>query len=76
MAKKKMRRGAVRVSFRFPRDLCEDLSELSRREDRTKTAIVVRSVRREIAETGTPGLPLFKDADRPRKPVDATPEPE
>lgn len=72
MAKKRMRRGAVRVSFRFPRDLCEDLAELSRREDRTKTAIVVRSVRREIAESGTPGLPLFTDADRPRKAVDGT----
>lgn len=72
MARKK-RRGAVRVSFRFPRDLCDDLSELSRREERTKTAIVVRSLRREIAETGRPGLPLFTDADRPRKPVDSTP---
>lgn len=76
MAKKRMRRYAVRVSFRFPRDLCEDLAELSRKEDRTKTAIVVRSVRREIAESGSPGLPLFTDADRPQKPVDATPVPE
>ena len=72
MAKKK-RRGTVRMSFRFPRDLCDDITQLSRREDRTKTSIVVRAIRREIAERGTPGLPLFTDADRPAKPVDARP---
>lgn len=55
------------MSFRFPRDLAADLASLSQREVRTKTAIVVRALRREIADSGLHERELALEA----KPVDA-----
>lgn len=40
------------MSFRFPRDVFDDLGRLSRGEERTKTAIVVRAIRAEIVKRG------------------------
>ncbi len=64
MAKRKR---TVRVSFRFPRDVFEDLGRMSRREERTKTSIAVRAIRNEVTRSGA------READLLEKPVDAHP---
>lgn len=54
------------MSFRFPRDVFDGLSRLSRREERTKTAIVTRAIRGELVAKGErEGDLLERDFENP-----------
>lgn len=65
------KRATVRMSFRFPRDVFDDLGRLSRGEERTKTAIVVRAIRAEIVKRGVREQDLLseKAVDEPTRAV-------
>jgi len=65
------KKATVRMSFRFPREVFDDLGRLSRVEERTKTAIVVRAIRAEIVKRGVREQDLLseKAVDEPVRSV-------